>query len=467
MKIIIQIIATVLGGLLIGMSNIKAQNFVGDWYGTMDVQGMQLEIVFHIEETAGVYTATFDSPLQGAFGIPFTSTKVEETELTVIQENMGASFDGSLIDEKISGVWKQSGSEFELILSKEKVEIVGPNRPQEPTKPYPYNEEDVRFTNSVDQIDLAGTLTLPHSGSSFPAVILISGSGPQDRDETFMTHKPFLVLADHLTRNGIAVLRFDDRGFGESEGDHAVATSLDFATDVEAAVEYLSSRSEINPNQIGLAGHSEGGLIAPIVASRNDDVAFMILLAGPGVNGLEIQKQQVESFGPLMGLTTELIEVEKSNLEEIAEIVRTHEIGEELAVSLTTYFDERLGDVEEVQGMTKGDFIQRQIPELNRPWYKYFIDHEPTNFLSQVNIPTLAISGDKDIQVPPSNLEAIEDAISDKELITVIEYSGTNHLFQECSTCLMSEYAQIEETISPIVLADISGWIISITSEIE
>jgi pimeloyl-ACP methyl ester carboxylesterase len=397
--------------------------------------------------------------MQGAFGIPFTSTTVEGSSLSLKADNIGASYDGVLTDEVISGVWKQSGSEYELVLSRDKGERTGPNRPQEPEKPYPYREEEISFTNSNAQIELAGTLTMPQDGRNFPAVILISGSGPQDRDETFMTHKPFLVLADHLTRNGIAVLRFDDRGFGESEGDHATATSMDFASDVEAAVQYLQTRTEINGEQIGLAGHSEGGLIAPITASQNEEVAFMILLAGPGFNGLEIQKQQVESFGPMMGLTHEQISVEKENLEEIAQLVRSYEIGDELSAVLTDYFEEKLGDAEQVQGLSRSEFIQRQITQLNRPWYKYFINHEPSSYLKQIRVPIFAINGEKDIQVTANNLAAIEQAVMDKDLITVREYPGMNHLFQECNSCLMSEYAQIEETISPVVLQDISVWI--------
>lgn len=429
----------------------------------MNVQSMQLEIVFHIEQTEDGYSATFDSPVERAYGIPFSNVSVHENQILLEVESIRLQFEGTVDNDQIIGKWKQSGAEFDLVLTKEKIEIAGPNRPQEPTRPLPYREEEVRFTNSVDEITLAGTLTMPQDGEDFPAVILISGSGPQDRDETFMTHKPFLVLADHLTRNGIAVLRFDDRGFGESEGDHSAATSLDFATDVEAAVEYLLSRSEINKTQIGLAGHSEGGLIAPIVTSRNKDVSFMILLAGPGVNGLEIQKQQVETFGPAMGLSEELIKIEQQNLVEMAAITRNNMVGPELENALIQFFNDKLGEIEIVQGMPKDDFIKSQIPNLNRNWNKYFIDHEPSKFLSKIDVPTLAISGEKDIQVTSVNLEFIERAFTDKSIITVKEYPGMNHFFQECNSCLMSEYAQIEETFSEYVMQDISEWIHSKT----
>jgi pimeloyl-ACP methyl ester carboxylesterase len=461
----VKLIITIIGSLLFGISNVAAQNFVGKWYGTMDVQSMKLDIVFHIEEVEGEYTATFDSPKQGAFGIPISKTIIEEENLSLKLDNIAASFDGILSDEIITGVWKQSGAEFELVLSREKIENAGPNRPQEPTKPYPYIAENIHFINSKDDIKLAGTLTLPKDADNVPAVILISGSGPQDRDESFMTHKPFLVLADYLTRNGIAVLRFDDRGFGESEGDHSSATSLDFASDVEAAFQYLTKRQEIDKNQIGLAGHSEGGLIAPITASQNEEVAFIILLAGPGFSGLEIQKQQIETFGPVMGLSEEEIMVEKKNLEEIAEIVRSHPISDELADVLTKYFEEKLDGVEQVQGMPRANYIQIQVQQLNRPWLKYFIGHEPSEYLKRVRVPVLAINGEKDVQVTSSNLREIEQAVKDKDLITIIEYPGMNHLFQECKSCLMSEYSEIEETFSPKVLADISDWVNAITSQ--
>jgi pimeloyl-ACP methyl ester carboxylesterase len=274
-----------------------------------------------------------------------------------------------------------------------------------------------------------------------------------------MGHRPFLVIADHLTRQGIAVLRYDDRGFGESTGNHSSATSLDFAKDAAAAVAYLKTRDEIDNDHIGLAGHSEGGLIAPIVAADNADVAFIILIAGPGGSGVEIQKQQIDSFAPMMGLTPKQIKDEKSDIEQIAAIVRETDLGEELNQKITEFFLGKMPEGDTFMGMNKEEFITQKLMELNRPWYKYFIDHDPAKFLKEVNIPILAINGSKDIQVSPQNLEYIREATSHNNQVTINEYPGMNHLFQKCTSCMMSEYSEIEITISPIVLEDMSKWI--------
>ena len=440
-------------------STLSAQNVTGDWYGNLNVQGMSMKLVFHITETESGYSATFDSPNQGASGIPFASVSLEADHLVLSAANIGATYEATIENEQLKGTWKQAGNEFELNMSRTDQKVNSPNRPQEPTKPYSYNSEDVRFPNTDAGIHLAGTLTLPKQGEKFPAVILISGSGPQDRDETFMTHKPFLVLADYLTKQGIAVLRYDDRGFGGSTGNHAIATSKDFASDAAAAVSYLKTRNEIDHKHIGLAGHSEGGLIAPIVAADNHDVAFIILLAGPGVTGLEIQKQQIESFAPVMGLSPEQIEEEKNNLEHIATLVRETNNEDELGEKLRSFFLSKMPKEDTFQGMQKDQFISQKLAELNRPWYKYFIDHKPAEYLKNVDVPILAINGSRDVQVAPENLKYISDATSHNENVTIKEYQGMNHLFQKCTSCLMSEYPTIETTITEIVLQDLSRWI--------
>ena len=445
--------------LLLSSGSVFAQSITGDWYGSLNVQGMNMKLVFHITETDDGYAATFDSPGQGALGIPFTSAVRNENTITLSADNIAATYTATLENEKLNGIWKQGVNEFELVMSRTDQEVKGPNRPQEPKGALPYKAEDVLFENSAAEITLAGTLTIPKGNGSFPAVILISGSGPQDRDEYFMGHRPFLVIADHLTRHGIAVLRYDDRGFGESTGNHSSATSLDFASDAAAAVAYLQTRKEIDNDHIGLAGHSEGGLIAPIVAADNSDVSFIILIAGPGVSGVEIQKQQVDSFAPMMGLSPEQIEEEKQNIEQIAAIVRENDLGEELNKKITEFFLSKMPEGDTFMGMNKDEFITQKLIEINRPWYKYFIDHDPVEFLKEVSVPILAINGSKDIQVSPQNLEYIREATSHNNQVTITKYPGMNHLFQKCSTCMMAEYSTIETTISPIVLNDMSTWI--------
>ncbi|MEQ9308583.1 MAG: alpha/beta fold hydrolase [Balneolaceae bacterium] len=445
--------------LLLSSGSVFAQSITGDWYGSLNVQGMNMKLVFHIMENDDGYSATFDSPGQGASGIPFTSAVRNENTITLSADNIAATYTAALENEKLNGIWKQGVNEFELVMSRTDKEIKGPNRPQEPNGVLPYKAEKVFFENSAADISLAGTLTLPEGNGPFPAVILISGSGPQDRDEYFMGHRPFLVIADHLTRQGIAVLRYDDRGFGESTGNHGTASSLDFATDAASAVAFLKTRSEIDNRHIGLAGHSEGGLIAPIVAADNAEVAFIILLAGPGVSGVEIQKQQIDSFAPMMGLSPDQIKEEKHNIEQIAAIVRETDLGEELNQKITEFFLSKMPQGDTFMGMNKEEFISQKLMELNRPWYKYFIDHDPAEFLKEVNVPILAINGSKDIQVSPQNLENIREATSHNDQVTITEYPEMNHLFQKCNSCMMSEYPDIETTISPIVLEDMSKWI--------
>src|SRR6056297_4197946 len=227
--------------LLLSTGSVFAQTITGDWYGSLNVQGMNMKLVFHIVETDDVYSATFDSPEQGAYGIPFTSAVRNENTITLTADNIAATYTAALENETLNGIWKQGVNEFELVMSRTDQEVKGPNRPQEPKGALPYKAEDIFFVNYAADITLAGTLTLPEGNGPFPAVILISGSGPQDRNEYFMSHRPFLVIADHLTRQGIAVLRYDDRGFGESTGKHSSATSIDFANDGTSAVGFLET----------------------------------------------------------------------------------------------------------------------------------------------------------------------------------------------------------------------------------
>ena len=261
---------------------LSGQDISGSWYGALKVQGTQLRLVFNISKTENGFISTMDSPDQGAKGIPTSFTSFENSNLKITLDLAKIEYVGTLgKDNVIVGTFKQDGQSFLMNLSKEAIEKEKLVRPQEPTKPYPYYTEDITFENKKAGISLAGTLTLPNEDGVFPTVILISGSGPQNRDEELIGHKPFLVLSDFLTKNGIAVLRFDDRGTAKSNGDFKTATSADFATDVEAALAYLQTRKEINKDKIGLIGHSEGGLIAPIVASKSKEVAFVVLLAGP------------------------------------------------------------------------------------------------------------------------------------------------------------------------------------------
>jgi len=443
------------------------QDITGKWNGILKVQGTQLRLVFNISQTDNAYNATMDSPDQGAFGIPVTSVSYENSILKLEILTAGIQYEGIL--EKgntVVGTFKQRGQSFPLNLTKGKVETEKPIRPQEPTKPYPYYSEEVKFENTKDKIVLAGTLTLPEKDGNFPAVILITGSGPQNRDEELFGHKPFLVLADHLTKNGIAVLRFDDRGTAKSTGDFKTATSLDFARDVESAVKYLKSRKEINKKQIGLIGHSEGGIIAPMVAVESKDISFIVLLAGTGIRGDKLLLLQQELIGDASGISDSDLQKVKLINKGAFDIILNSDNHESLGTELTNYIKQALKDNSESEkpaGMSDDDFVKLQVNQLMSPWMNYFIKYDPALVLGKVKCPVLAINGEKDLQVPAKiNLEAISKALKKggNKKVTTKELSGLNHLFQECKTGLPAEYVTIEQTFSPIALAEILDWIL-------
>jgi len=461
MKKLIIIIFTSLTTLLT-----YAQDITGQWNGVLKVQGIQLRVVFNINEVKNVYSSTMDSPDQGAKGIPVTSTSFENAILKLVVANAGIEYEGVLGKNNIVvGNFKQAGQSFPMSLSKEIIEKEKIIRPQEPTKPYSYYSEDVTFENKKASLVLAGTLTLPSKNGIFPVVVLISGSGPQNRDEELLGHKPFLILSDYLTKNGIAVLRFDDRGTALSKGDFKTATSVDFSTDVEAGVQYLKRRKEINKSKIGLIGHSEGGIIAPMVASRSNDISFIVLLAGTGIPGDQLLLLQQKLIGKALGISEDdLLKNEITN-KKAFEIVTKSTNSEQLKSDLSNYIKQNLKEnpnAEIPEGMSEEDFVQLQINQITSPWMQYFIKYDPAPTLEKVKCPVLAINGEKDLQVPPKeNLEAIKKALEKggNKNVTTKELPNLNHLFQECETGSPNEYAIIEQTFSPIALTEILNWI--------
>jgi len=309
--------------LLQGQINIDKNSVTGSWLGSINTGAIELRIIFNlsiVEKDSLV--ATLDSPDQGAKGIKlgpvtFTSETIKISAGALLAEYNGKIKNDTLID----GKWTKAGSSFDCNLTKLKT-VFTINRPQEPKPPFPYTAEDVTFTNEKYNITLAGTLTIPVGTGPFPAVIMITGSGAQNRNEEIMGHKPFLVIADYLTRKGIAVLRYDDRGVGKSQGNYLNATSADFATDAEAAFNYLKSRSMINPQLIGFIGHSEGGLIAPIVAAGNKEISFIVSLAGPGVNGEQIILSQTADLSRLSGVDEVQIKESLSTNKELFNVLK-------------------------------------------------------------------------------------------------------------------------------------------------
>ena len=460
----IQFIVFAIGILIANM--LFGQDITGQWNGILKVQGTQLRLVFNISKTETGFSSTMDSPDQGAKGIPVTSTSFENQTLKLAVSNLGVEYQGTLDkDNVITGDFKQRGMSFPLNLSKEMVEKEKTVRPQEPKKPYPYYEEEVTFENAKAGIQLAGTLTLPSKEGRFPAVILITGSGPQNRDEELMGHKPFLVLSDFLTKNGIAVLRFDDRGTAASKGDFKTATSQDFASDVEAGVAFLKTRKEINEKKIGLIGHSEGGIIAPMVANSSKDVAFIVLLAGTGIPGDQLLLLQQELLGKESHISDAGLKTAKTINKGAFEIVTKSTSTEQLKTDLTNYIKQALKDNPDVldpNGTNPDEFIKTQVDQVASPWMIFFLKYNPAIALEKVKCPVLALNGEKDLQVPPKeNLGAIKNALAKggNKKVTAIELPGLNHLFQECKTGSPAEYATIEQTFSPIALTEILKWI--------
>lgn len=459
----IRIIITFLLSFFLFVTSIFAQDITGDWYGQIDVQGSKLRISFHVNEKDKTYATTMDSPDQMAFGIPTDETIVLNNNITISLKSMMIVFNGRLNKDIIKGTFSQGGMDFPLILSHKKI-TKEKKKPkfQEPTKPYPYKSEEITFVNKkANNITLSGTLTLPKNIKKPVVAILISGSGPQNRDEEILDHKPFLVLADHLTNNGIAVLRYDDRGVAKSEGTQKNATSADFATDVEAAITYLQTRKDIDTSKIGLIGHSEGGLIAPMVAANNNNVAFIVLLAGPGVNGAEVLKTQTKKAFELAGLTKKHIDFNNKVSEEIYNMVKIENDNNKLQINIIDYLNEVKKVAPDSYAKELTDTaIKIQAKTISSPWMTYFIKTNPKEFLNQVNCPVLAINGSKDIQVIADlNLSGINSALKHNDDVTVKKLEGLNHLFQTCETGAVNEYAKIKETFSPKALQIISNWI--------
>lgn len=446
------------------MSN--ENELVGTWLGKLKVQTTELRLVIRIQMQDGKLSGLLDSPDQGTKDIPISEIKLNGDSVTVISAIIGARFIGIFQGDsvKITGVWKQGGGSLPVEFKKvDKVE--GPKRPQEPKPPFGYNSEDVVFENVKDGITLAGTLTYPKEGTDFPAVVMITGSGAQDRDELAFNHKPFLVISDHLTKNGIAVLRFDDRGVGKSKGVFSGATSKDFAQDAIAAVEYLKTRKEINKNQIGLIGHSEGGTIAPMIAADHDEIAFIILVAGTGIPGDELILKQAQLIMESEGQKPEAIEKSMNINRKLYSLAKTESDTALINLKAKEYIHEfylSLSDDEKKTIPNEERFIQRQLRIILSPWFRYFLNYDPRPALEKVNCPVLALNGEKDLQVPPKeNLPAIEEALKKggNNNYKIVELPGLNHLFQTSTTGKISEYASIEETFSLKVLEIITEWI--------
>ena len=444
---------------------LAAQSIPGRWEGTLSHGGGKLRIVFNINEQNGNLQATLDSPDQGARGLKVDSIRQKEDSLFLYLPQLGASFKGELQKEpeQLNGNWQQGGLKIPISMEKTTAEAF-PARPQLPHEPYPYHSEEVTFKNKAAGVSLAGTFTRPKKEGQFPAVVLISGSGPQDRDETIMDHKPFLLLADYLTRQGFAVLRYDDRGFGRSTGNFTNATTADFASDAAAAVDFLQYRPDVHANQIGIIGHSEGGIIAPMVANSKKPVRFLVLLAAPVLSGYELLLLQNEKIRRTQGSAEEEIQSSLATQCKLLNIVKNEQdnekAGEQLRAQLQAVYDSLPAEAGQAANSSPA-VISGQVAQLLSPWFRYFISYKPAQSFAQLKVPTLAIYGTKDLQVPAKeNAEALQNIIEEhnKNKIRIVKLEDLNHLFQPATTGLPDEYNRIETTIAPEVLVLISEW---------
>ena len=438
------------------------------WQGQLG----QIRLILRVfpDSLSGTQKAVFDSPDQNASNLPVTEFKVTSDSLIANSKVIGGGFSGKFNDKKtqITGNWQQGKANLPLTLIRITSLAPAVERPQTPKAPFPYKSENVKYNNSNNSVHFGGTLTLPQSSKPSAVVILISGSGQQDRDETIFNHKPFAVIADHLTRNGIAVLRIDDRGVGQTTGDVKNATSADFAKDVLAGIAYLKTRKEIDPTQIGLIGHSEGGMIAPMVAVQSKDVDFIVSMAGVGVKGIDVMKMQTADMLKASSLPPDQFDALKGFYFLMLDLVKRQDINKpvdmkiefekwKLTQSKSLIDSMRLNEGQQGEGK-----IRNFIDMIRLPWMRYFIAYNPDPVLSKIRIPVLAINGAKDIQVASTeNLAGFERFLKragNKDFKT-LELPGLNHLFQTAETGYGNEYATIEETISPTALQVISDWI--------
>jgi pimeloyl-ACP methyl ester carboxylesterase len=447
----------------------ELESLAGTWVGDLKVQNSSLPIVFTIKVEKGKASGAMDSPNTGIKNFAASSITLEAGTLTIEFKAAAAAYIGTLGPEgkSVTGLWKQGGAEFLFDLVKSDGPFVQ-DRPQEPKAPFPYKSEEVWFTNWKAWAKLAGTLVLPEGKGPFPAVVLVSGSGPQDRNEELMGHKPFLIIADYLARRGIASLRYDDRGTAASGGKFAKATTMDFADDAQTALSFLAKRKEIDPKRIGIVGHSEGGMIAPLVAGRDSRVAFVVLLAGPGLRGAEILRLQGTLIARAMGQPEEEI---AKGLALNAELYALAEGGlPDAAVKAQAkaiYFASLDADAamtpEQKDQAKKG--TEQMAASLVSPWFRSFLRFDPIPHLSALRIPVLALNGSKDLQVPADeNLASIKAALGPAMDLRsrIVELEGLNHLFQHAGSGSPTEYGAIAETFAPEALEAVGDWILSL-----
>lgn len=447
---------------------------INAWSGILNVTGIPVPVILYIHQNSSKKTEVILNCMElGINDQSATYIELPNGSVKFEIEASNISYEGCIDKNtsEITGIFHYQDLFSQIIVFKKGLTTY--NRPQEPIAPYPYHQEEVSYENVCDGVTLVGTFTRPHTTKKVPAVILIAGSGPINRDEEVFKHKPFLVLADRLTQSGIAVLRVDKRGIGSSTGSYKNATTADFASDVLAGIDYLKTREEIDSRQIGLIGHSEGGIIAPIVASQSNDVAFIILMGAPAIHFKDVLLEQVVLKAKVVGqsdaMTTFFCQYQNKILDIIEQEPNVETASNTLHEYATQFFDAMPESHKNEYNRIYGSPLSLVVIEglaksFNTLWIRYLLNYDPAATLQLVSVPVFALNGSLDLQVSStSNLKVIKEALAKNTDVTIIEYPNMNHLFQTCNTGAFSEYLMSEETISPIVLNALTSWIISKT----
>lgn len=433
-----------------------SQLYQGTWQGDLNIGATTLPFVLHLKYIDGQWNVTADSPNQGVKGIVGQATTKEDSLFVSLQG--GIQIRGLLFGkDTIKADFNQNGLKLPLTLQRQgDVEEASKPllRPQTPKPPYSYDTLDVKFQNNYDNIPLMGTLTFPKGGGQYPAVVLVTGSGPQNRNEELFGHQPFKVLADYLTRHGIVVLRYDDRGVGQSGGVFETSTIENFSKDAIAAFEFLKQQKQVDPQKVGIIGHSEGGLIAQLLAGQHVlDLSFIVSLAGPSISIDKLMVQQLYAIGKAEGMTELSLEIAKRINVKNFEVIKG-------GLDTKEAYDALLRNVGITSSNAQNTEIRTELLTMLAPAYRYFLRIEPEEYISQIKIPVFAAFGSLDVQVPAnSNLKSLFDLLPKHPKTVLKEYEGLNHLFQPAKTGKVAEYMQIEETIDPQVLQDLTVWI--------
>jgi pimeloyl-ACP methyl ester carboxylesterase len=462
--------------LFVSLGCLAQKNLTGYWQGELTVGG-GLKLVFHFfHDSTGKLSATMDSPDQGAFDIKTDEVMTWDDSIKVTVKSLNASYSGKIIsDSSMDGIFRQ-GVKVPLKLRKLSKPF-SRLKPQTPVPPFPYHAEEVNFPGPDTSIVFAGTLTHPFSSDKnkkasvkYPAILLITGSGAQNRDEEIMGHKPFMVLADHLTKAGFAVLRVDDRGTAKSTGTYTGATTADFVKDAASALEFLKKQNMIDPKKIGLLGHSEGGLIATMLAAEKKELAFIILMAAPGVPSLDLMVEQNIALLKANGMSDSASQAYGALYRAIAPAILssldTAEANRKGRTVFDSWFALQTDAVIKTLGLRESFkqniYLKKFTQELFTPWFKYFMQADPGPYLQKLNCKVLALNGEKDIQVVATpNLEGIRKSLkkSKSRQYDIVFLPGLNHLLQTCQRCTPQEYGKLDETISPAALELISSWL--------